>query len=255
MENSLYDEMWRTEQTHWWYVGRRRIVYSLVEQFEPRAANEPLRICELGCGTGGNLAPWATRHDVVGVDSSRRALEFARRRLGSRVVYGRLPDAIPLPPGSFDVILMTDVLEHIDEDRRAAQTAMTLLRPGGILVATVPAYQWLYCPRDRHHHHFRRYGKAQFRRLFEVSDVSIELLSFYNTILFAPATSVRLAGKFLRPHAGPGDMSVPAAPVNRILTETFASEARLLSLCSLPFGLSLIGAFRRKAMVKGAAAA
>ena len=107
-------------------------------------AQRRLRICDLGCGTGGNLAALADEHDVVGVEYSPQALEYARRRLGDRVRPGSLPDGIDLPAESFDVVLLTDVLEHIEDDVGSAQTALRLLRPGGIVVATVPAYQWLY---------------------------------------------------------------------------------------------------------------
>ena len=65
---------------------------------------------------------------------------------------------------SFDVVLLTDVLEHIEDDTRSAQRQFDCCEPGGIVVATVPAYQWLYSPRDAQHHHFRRYGKQAIPR-------------------------------------------------------------------------------------------
>src|SRR3972149_6403747 len=137
MEADLYDQLWEIEQRHWWFQARREIVRSLIRRYSDDAT-ERLRVCDLGCGTGGNLAALADAHDVVGVEHSPQALEYARRRLGDRVRPGSLPDGIDLPADSFDVVLLTDVLEHVEDDIRSAQTALRLLRPGGLVVATVP---------------------------------------------------------------------------------------------------------------------
>ncbi|HEX5472368.1 MAG TPA: class I SAM-dependent methyltransferase, partial [Lacipirellulaceae bacterium] len=186
MDAALYDELHRVEQTHWWFQARRHIVWSLVQRYMSGTQDRRLRVCELGCGTGGNLVALADSHDVVGVECSPQALAYARQSLGNRVRYGRLPHEIDLPPESFDVVLMTDVLEHIEDDASSAIAALRLLRPGGVLVATVPAYQWLYAPRDAHHHHFRRYGKSRFAELWQRPDAQTLLLSHYNTLLFPP---------------------------------------------------------------------
>jgi SAM-dependent methyltransferase len=264
MDAKLYDELWNVEQTHWWFQARRQIVLSLVERFLVRSPlsvirgkehdkqrttdhGPPtrLRICELGCGTGGNLAAVADRHDVVGVECSPHALEYARRRLGDRVHRGSLPDDIRLPPESFDVVLLTDVLEHIEDDAASARTALNLLRPGGIVVATVPAYQWLYSPRDAAHHHFRRYSRRGFHALWPKTDSEILLFSHYNTLLFPPAAAVRLATKWLRHQADSGDLAIPPAPLNGLFARIMQSEANLLGRVPLPFGLSLVAVVRK----------
>jgi SAM-dependent methyltransferase len=209
-----------------------------------------LRICELGCGTGGNLAAVAEQHDVVGVECSPHALEYARRRLGDRVRHGSLPDDVPLPADSFDVVLLTDVLEHIENDAASARTALGLLRPGGIVVATVPAYQWLYSPRDAAHHHFRRYSRRRFCELWPTRDAEILLLSFYNTLLFPPAAAARLATKLLPRRAKLGDLTIPPAPLNRLLACIMRSEASFLGRIPLAFGLSLVAVVRKRAFAK-----
>jgi SAM-dependent methyltransferase len=222
------------------------------------APSPRLRICELGCGTGGNLAAVADQHDVVGVECSPHALEYARRRLGDRVRHGSLPDDVPLPADSFDVVLLTDVLEHIENDAASARTALRLLRPGGFVVATVPAYQWLYSPRDAAHHHFRRYSRRRFRELWPTRDAEILLLSFYNTLLFPPAAAARLATKVLPHRHEEGDLAIPGAPLNRLLARIMQSEANLLGRIPLPFGLSLVAVVRKRTIqrngVTGAAA-
>lgn len=245
MDASLYDELHRVEQTHWWFRARRQIVWSLVERYTVGGTGQRMKICELGCGTGGNLVDVADKHDVTGVECSPHALAFARKKLGDRVICGRLPHEVDLPTESFDVVLLTDVLEHIEDDVASARTALRLLKPGGIVVATVPAYQWLYSPRDQHHHHFRRYGRRQFAALWQNRDAETELLSHYNSLLFAPAAVTRLMGKFTPDRGKPGDLAVPAKIINSALARVMGSEAHLLERMRLPFGLSLICVVRK----------
>jgi 2-polyprenyl-3-methyl-5-hydroxy-6-metoxy-1,4-benzoquinol methylase len=248
MDAALYEELWQVERAHWWFQARRQIVWSLIKRYIHGASRRRLQICELGCGTGGNLVELAARHDVTGVECAPQAIEYARRRLGNRVLSGRLPDQISLPTGRFDVVLLTDVLEHIEDDARSAKTALRLLRPGGIVVATVPAYQWLYSPRDAHHHHFRRYGKMQFRRLWAAAEAELLLLSYYNTYLFPAAAGVRLMSKLLLRNSEPRDLAIPPRPVNGLLARLMTSEANLLGRLPMPFGLSLIAVVRKRAV-------
>jgi SAM-dependent methyltransferase len=244
MDAKLYDELWRVEQEHWWFRARRDIVWSLVRRYVDRAAERRLKVCELGCGTGGNLAAVAERHDVVGVERSPWALAYARRRLGNRIIQGSLPDDVDLPSNAFDVVLLTDVLEHVEDDARSAATAIRLLLPGGIVVATVPAYQWLYTARDAQHHHFRRYSKRRFQSLWSGDVCETLLLSHYNSFLFPIAAAARLASKIRRTDGG-GDLSMPNSAINNTLASVMRSERNLLGRVQLPFGLSLIAVARK----------
>jgi SAM-dependent methyltransferase len=246
MDATLYDELQRVEQTHWWFRARRHIVWSLIRRYVDGGANRRLRICELGCGTGGNLAAIADQHDVVGVECSSEALRYARRGLGDRVCYGRLPDEVHLPLSSYDVVLMTDVLEHIKDDAASARVALQLLRPRGIVVATVPAFQWLYSARDAHHHHFRRYSKRRFAGLWKHATAQPLILSHFNTLLFPVAAAVRIGSKLARKHR-PGDLSVPIRPLNEFLARLMGSEINLLGRVPMPFGLSLVAVIRKRA--------
>jgi 2-polyprenyl-3-methyl-5-hydroxy-6-metoxy-1,4-benzoquinol methylase len=246
MEKALYEELHRVERDHWWFRARRRIVWSLVERYLPDSKRKRLKVCELGCGTGGNLAMIAERHDVVGVECAPQGLELARRALGDRVHSGSLPDEVNLPNERFDVVLLTDVLEHIEQDAASAATAMRLLRPGGIVVATVPAYQWLYSPRDAHHHHWRRYGKNRFAELWRSASAETLLLSHYNAFLFPLAVTQRLASRLLAGVETQGDLKTPSAILNSLLSGVMSSETNLLGRIPVPFGLSLIAVVRKR---------
>ena len=252
LEANLYDELARVEHTHWWFRARRRIVWSLVDRYADRKTGGRRKVCELGCGTGGNLIGKAEHYDVVGVECSDHALQHARRVLGNRVQYGRLPDEVNLPRTSYDVVLLTDVLEHIEDDATSARTALDLLRPGGIVVATVPAYQWLYSPRDALHHHFRRYGKQQFAKLWHSGEAETLVLSHYNTLLFAPAAAVRVASKFIGSSNQTGDLKVPPRLINSALSTVMAAESSLLGRVTMPFGLSLVAVVQKRYAIEHA---
>jgi trans-aconitate methyltransferase len=245
VDSDLYDQQFRVEQKHWWFRAKRHIVWKLVERFAPVQSNGKLRVCELGCGTGANLDVVKDRYDVVGVDSSLQALEYARSRLGARVFQGELPADIDLPAESFDVLLLSDVVEHVEDDRGSMDTAMRLLKAGGIVVVTVPANPWLYSEYDVRLHHVRRYSKKQFQTLMKGTGGEIKLLSYFNTLLFSPAVAVRLLGKVMPKRDPMRALEVPRKAVNEVLATTMMSEAMALGRLPLPFGLSLVAVIKK----------
>ncbi|HEX4416172.1 MAG TPA: methyltransferase domain-containing protein [Lacipirellulaceae bacterium] len=248
MDLDLYEQQFRVEKAHWWFRAKRHILWTLVDRYSPARSEGKLRVCELGCGTGANLDAVKDRYEVVGVDSSPQALEYARSRLGARVFQGELPADIDLPKESFEVVVVSDVLEHIEDDRGSLATAMRLLKPGGIVVATVPANPWLYCEYDVRLHHVRRYSKPQFRTLMNSGGGEIKLLSYFNTLLFAPAVAVRLLGKLMPKRDPMAVLELPTAMVNEILASTMKSEAMALGRVPLPFGLSLAAVVKKSAV-------
>jgi SAM-dependent methyltransferase len=244
MNDELYPEMYEMEQRHWWFAAKHRIVSSLLRRYiAPMNGSKP-RVADLGCGCGMMLHKLSAEYDVVGTDASPQAIAFCAQR-GVKAVIGLFPNQIPLDRGAFDAILMLDVLEHLEEDLPSAQTAASLLKPGGVMICTVPAYQWLWSKRDEHHQHKRRYNKPQFRKLFEQPGLKLEMISYMNTMLFPVAAAARLTRKVFPIRDGQTDLRVPPAPVNVALRTTFASERALLGRAWMPFGLSLAAVARR----------
>ena len=242
MRDKLYGEMFEMEQRHWWFQAKLTIVASLLKRYLYRSPGQRPRIADLGCGCGMMLYQLRNDYDVVGMDGSPQAIAFCAQR-GVKAQLGQLPDQLPFPRHSFDAVMLLDVLEHLERDTETAVAAAALLKPGGILLCTVPAYQWLYSKRDEHHQHFRRYGRRQFARLFNQPSLRLELLSFYNTWLFPLAAASRLATRII-PSDQTKDLRVPPAPINRTMAAIFASERAFLGRVPLPFGLSLIAVAR-----------
>ncbi len=243
MDRALYAEMFAVEQRHWWFAAKQRIVLDLLRRLLPRAPRDRPRVADLGCGCGGMLARLAERYEVTGMDASPEAAAFAAQR-GIQVQLGFLPNQVPLPREHFDAVLLLDVLEHLDDDYNSVAAAAELLRDEGVLICTVPAYQWLWTKRDEHHHHRRRYSWDQFHRLFERPGLGVELFSHFNTWLFPLALAERLSRRFFKKDV-PTDLRVPTPVVNRLFELVFASERRLLGRFTLPFGLSLVAVVRK----------
>ena len=245
MEDDLYREMDSLENHFWWFVARRKVILHLIQRFLDEGDVRERVACDIGCGCGALLAELDKFMKTIGVDRSSTARSFCEQK-GLEVIAGALPDDVPCSDNSCDVVILSDVLEHIDEDRQAVERVVDILRPGGLLVCTVPAYPWLWTRRDEFHHHFRRYRYDQFAALFADLPLKAEIFSYYNTILFP----LMLTGRLLRKAAGSdraeADLSVPPSWINAGLRSCFEAEKHLLPHCSMPFGGSLISVHRKQ---------
>ncbi|HOF88872.1 MAG TPA: class I SAM-dependent methyltransferase [Armatimonadota bacterium] len=236
MDAALFDEMYRLETTHWWFTARRAILLRLLRRYLPPAAER--RIVDLGCGTGAFLDALASLGDAVGVDSAPEAVAYSARR-GVSVRPGALPDHLPLSPDSADLVTLLDVLEHLEDDAAGLRAAARLLRPGGLLLCTVPAFEWLWSGHDTLHAHRRRYTRAGLRALLVDAGLAPVRVSYFNTWLLPAIAGVRLlrGGRRAAPRS---DAQPVAAPYNALLRAVFASEGWLLPRCDLPIGVSLV---------------
>lgn len=229
------------DQCHWWFLGRRAIIRSVLRRSLPRG---PLRLAEVGCGSGTLLPVAAEFGDVVGVEALPEFRAVARGR-GFSVLPGSLPDQLPLPVDSWDGVFLFDVLEHIDDDRAALQAVARVLRPGGLLVSVVPAYRWLWGPHDQALGHRRRYTARDLTRVAREAGLIPLRATYFNTLLALPIIAVRL---FRRWRGAPGhDLSRPVPLLNTLLTRVFSLEAGLLGWTNLPFGVSVLLVARRPA--------
>jgi SAM-dependent methyltransferase len=247
MQAELFDQMYVLESRHWWFRAKRRIVLALLERSlgRPGAAG-PRRVCDVGCGCGMMLAELAARGcDVAGIDASDKAVEYCARR-GVRVIRGLLPDDAGRLPGRFDAVLMLDVLEHIERDRAALESALALLKGGGVLILTVPAFAWLWGRHDERHGHVRRYDLASLRKLLAGhAHARAEFVSYMNALLFPLALVSRLADGLAGARGASAELALPPPEANRLLEEVFASERHWLAAGGrFPFGLSLVAVLR-----------
>ncbi|MBE9005134.1 class I SAM-dependent methyltransferase [Fortiea sp. LEGE XX443] len=239
MDKEFYLQYAAVEDRHWWFVGRRRIVEQVICQLNlPKNA----QILEAGCGTGGNLTMLARYGQVSAMELDETACQLANERLVTTVKLGSLPDKIPFT-SQYDLIVILDVLEHLDDDLAALQALSARLNPNSWLLITVPAYQFLWSYHDEINHHKRRYTLKNLKRVVRQAGYTVRCGSYFNTWLFPLVAGVRLLKKLFKiDHhtVDSSDLVLPAKPINKFLTFLFASERYLINRVSLPFGVSAV---------------
>ena len=235
MERAVFDRMAEQDRRHWWYVARRRILADLITREVALPADA--RILEIGCGTGHNFEMLRRfgRLDALEVDGQARAL--ASKRLGHAVGSAPLPELTGVPDRTYHLVALLDVLEHVDEDRAALESIAAKLAPRGLILVTVPAYQWMWSAHDEAHHHKRRYSKRGLRAVAESAGLKADRIGYFNSLLFPLAAAVRIAGKLSGKTTSDDEM--PPAPLNRLFQGIFGLERHLVGRVPLPAGVSL----------------
>ena len=235
MERAVFDRMAEHDQVHWWYVARRQILADLIA----REANLPqdARILEIGCGTGHNfeMLKGFGRLDALEVDGEARA--FASKRLGHAVGDAPLPALTGVPDRTYHLIALLDVLEHVDGDEAALESIAKKLAPGGRILVTVPAYQWMWSAHDLAHHHKRRYSKRGLRRVAEAAGLRVRRIGYFNSLLFPLAAMVRIAGKMVGKTSS--DDTLPPRPLNALFKRIFGLERHMVGRVPFPAGVSI----------------
>jgi SAM-dependent methyltransferase len=235
MERIVYEQMAELDQRHWWYRARREVLAALIRREVQPPANA--RVLEIGCGTGHNLAMLGEFGSVDALELDDEARAVAEQRLGKSVMSAPLPELAGVPERHYDLIGAFDVIEHIDDDQAALASSAARLKPGGKLVVTVPAHQWMWSAHDVVNHHKRRYSKRALRALVQGSSLKLERSGYFNSLLFPLAVAERLSSKLRG--KDDADLSLPPRLLNAALERVFALERHLVARLPLPPGLSL----------------
>jgi SAM-dependent methyltransferase len=239
MQHDFYAEYAEIEDTHWWFRGRREIFDCLLAPL----AGAPLRILDVGFGTGAMLGFLARYGAVVGMDRSLEAMRFARSRSGASMLLGDIT-RIPLATGTMDLVTAFDIMEHVDDEAAAFAELARICRPGGHVLVTVPAYRFLWGNQDVVSHHRRRYTLAGLETRVHAAGLVPRRLSYFNALLFPVVAAIRLVRRLRgEPHGAgvPSDFSMTRPGlVNDALARVFAAEGRWLARRRLPVGVSLV---------------
>ncbi|HEX8527742.1 class I SAM-dependent methyltransferase [Allosphingosinicella sp.] len=236
MERVVYDRMAEIDSKHWWYRARREILARLIER--EIAPGPGARILEIGCGTGHNLDMLASFGAVDAVEMDEEARAVATARLGRPAIESSLPSLLGVERQAYDLVALLDVLEHVEEDRAALASIASTLKPGGRILLTVPAFPWMWSAHDEVNHHKRRYTRKTLRAVIGAAGLRIEMLSWFNSLLFPLAAAARLAGRVTGKKDG--DDKLPPAPLNKALEFLFGLERYAVGRVPLPPGVSLV---------------
>jgi len=188
----------------------------------------------------------STFGDLVAFEKNEYALKTAKSKKIGEIYKAELPDKLPnTVKTNFDLIVLLDVLEHIDDDSKSLTTVRKLMNNKGIILITVPAFQWLWSEHDVIHHHKRRYSKSELREKLDSSGFRIKYISYFNTLLFPFALVERIGQKIFSP-SNPEILELPNNKINFLLEKIFSLETIFMNKISLPFGLSLVAIAEKK---------
>ncbi len=248
MQIEEYDALERVEREHWFYRGKRILVRHWIERAATLMAGD--RIVDCGAGTGELVRELRGIYEprgivVIGIEYAEEARRLALERKGTQLLAGSILD-LPLRDASSQVTIALDVLEHVEDDRLAAQELLRITAPGGIILINVPAFMTLWSEWDLSLGHFRRYTKQLMSDLLLPYRHEFELLHFeyLNSFAFLPILAARKVARIL-PLRSRMEDRIPAPRMNKMLLDLFVKPSQK-PWFHPPFGSSLFCVLKKR---------
>lgn len=245
MDAAEYANIAALEREHWYYAGKRQLVREWILRVRPPARGDLLLDC--GAGTGLFAEEMSTLCRVLVLDDHEEALRILRTRFRPEQILHLAGDQVPLPEASLEYTTALDVLEHVSDDAAVVRGFHRLLKPGGLVVVTVPAGRELWSDWDVALHHFRRYDRRQLRAIFPTADWEVVHANYTNVLVYPAVWVVRRWRARRKGGVAAGGRSedrIPPRWINSLLRTTFVGLARCR--WPLPFGVSLLLVARKR---------
>jgi ubiquinone/menaquinone biosynthesis C-methylase UbiE len=245
LDDRYFDVMAEQAAAHWWYRARRALVTEvLAGELDPGAT-----VVDVGCGTGDNLVALdaaACGGAVVGVELSPYAVRHAPRSAAGGVRAGvSRAEQLPFPSACADLVTSMDVIEHLD-DAAALAEYHRVLRPGGLVLVTVPAYRWLWSAHDDWAAHLRRYTRRHLVAVLEEAGFAPVRAGYFNSFLVPPAVVLRRTPVRRLVTVEQDEVGATSPTVDRVMTGLARLERRWVrGRRTVPFGLSILALARR----------
>jgi len=233
MDKAIFERISVSNDTHWWFRSRRDIFEQLINKIDIK---EP-EVLDFGSGVGANISllkkfsknidayePNTEMHDLIKERYNVKVIEKIEKK--------------------YDLIFLTDVIEHIEDDINGMKNIVNHLKDNGHLLVTVPAYQFLFSEKDKILHHFRRYNKKTLLNIFP-DNVKIEKISYYNFFLFFPLAIIILFFKVFKVKFINVSEKTPNKTINYLMYKIFSFEKKFLNYVSFPFGISIISLVKK----------
>lgn len=236
------------EDSHWWFASRTRALNAVIRPLLPQKPD--FRLLDVGCGAGNMIHHLSEYGQVKGLEIDPRPVKMALER-GYDVEQFDVTKPMPFDEGTFDAVTALDVIEHNEDDMAILADAYRVLKPGGHIIITVPAFMWLWSHNDDINAHIRRYTAAELRQKLTKTGFTPRRVSYNNFFVFPLAAGVIMLrrGAKAEPELASHHLSEeeyqvelePASPlVNTVLTMVGQVEAGLVRFVDLPLGTSLI---------------
>ncbi|MEN6627207.1 MAG: methyltransferase domain-containing protein [Candidatus Sumerlaeia bacterium] len=240
MEPCEYQTMFELEDRHWWFQSRLMMTENLLRrEILPHFGGRKPRILDLGCGTGMFLKRRQAEGDAIGTDIAPEALAFCRGRGLAQLIRADAV-SIPLADASVDIVTAFDLIEHVADDHALIAEVRRVLKPGGFLMATVPAHPLLWSTHDVSLHHKRRYTMHEFRALFHQGWQKVRLTPCFSLIL-PIAAAVRLSRNLRHARRPPhSDAIVVPEWLNNLLINVHKIESWWIARHNMPPGVTIL---------------
>ena len=237
------------EDNHAWFAGRTRAILKYLDaEMRPAAPGSDRVVLDIGSGAGNMAHHLAHYGSVIGLDYSERPLAVAAQR--ALTVCQGSGNKLPIGDDQIDLIALLDTVEHIDDEFGVFDECLRVLKPGGKLIVTVPAFMWLWSYNDEINDHERRYTVPELSQKLRLSGYQVKRISYNNFFLFPAIAGIRLLRPYDPELESPHimdeedvyqvEMEPIPEPVNSVLHTVGWVEAELLEQLSLPFGTSVI---------------
>ncbi|MBS3134661.1 class I SAM-dependent methyltransferase [Candidatus Woesearchaeota archaeon] len=221
---------------YWWFKGKRDLLDNLLSDL--RLNKRDSKILDIGCGIGEDLGTIGDYGRVYAIEYSLDAIKLVNKKLLDGLFCN---DATKLcfKDKTFNTVVIMDVLEHLDDDRKAFNEAARVLKKNGYLIISVPAVEFLFGPHDRRLKHRRRYSRKMLCKMIKSRNMKIVRFSYWNSFLFIPIFFVRFYKKFFNIERS--DLTELNPFLNKIFTNILFIEDKIIKAgYRLPIGLSMI---------------
>jgi SAM-dependent methyltransferase len=247
LETFIYDLRFEHDATEWRASARRDTVIAMWRRFAPELCHGDAgrRVLDVGCGTGVGMADYAEFGEVAGIDASEAAVRYAYRRDMRRAGVADA-SSLPFRSGIFSLVSMIEVLEHVEDDEGALAELARVTVPGGLIVLTVPAFQWLWSVRDVHLHHKRRYRLPDLTAKVARAGLEMKWCTYFDLFLLAPLAAmvgyakVRGDSRHLEQYG----LST-SVTMNSLWKGVSATERAFYSRVRFPLGVSILCVVQR----------